>query len=129
MTNEYRELLAMVARNAAINGERAIELSEEKNEDVDKTEQMVQNFRDIEDRLNAGQELTSLDYVYLWAGASVSRTTIQKNIDKWTAVVHEYDISLIPKLFEIAKAPTDEEKQVLINKYFNENENLTDSEN
>lgn len=122
MNSQYKELLALVARNGAINGERALEIvakSEEKSEANEKTQEMIDNFRRIEDALNNDQELSVLDYIYLWVGASVSRTLIQKNIDTWTAVIQEYDTNIIPKLYEIAKSSDPEEQTKLINEYFN----------
>lgn len=128
MTQEYKDLFSMVARNAAIVGERAVELTEEKGEKTDATLELAQYFRDLEDKINAGEELDANDYMRLWAGASIARNAIQKNIDTWSAVVHEYDISLIPKLYSIVTA-SDEEKISLAKKYFEDNENLTEDKN
>ena len=112
ISNQYKELFALVARNGAINGEKAMEVLTKNNSDADikATADMTQRFRELEDKINAGEELTGLDYVYLYAGATISREILAKNVNTWTAIIHEYDTNLIPKLFEIAKE-TDPEKQ------------------
>ena len=112
ISNQYKELFALVARNGAINGEKAMEVLTSNNSDADikATADMTQRFRELEDKINAGEELTGLDYVYLYAGATISREILAKNVNTWTAIIHEYDTNLIPKLFEIAKE-TDPEKQ------------------
>ena len=112
ISNQYKELFALVARNGAINGEKAMEVLTKNNSDADikATADMTQRFRELEDKINAGEELTGLDYVYLYAGATISREILAKNVNTWSAIIHEYDTNLIPKLFEIAKE-TDPEKQ------------------
>ena len=112
ISNQYKELFALVARNGAINGEKAMEVLTKNNSDADikVTADMTQRFRELEDKINAGEELTGLDYVYLYAGAAISREILAKNVNTWTAIIQEYDTNLIPKLFEIAKE-TDPEKQ------------------
>ena len=112
ISNQYKELFALVARNGAINGEKAMDVLTKNNSDADikATADMTQRFRELEDKINAGEELTGLDYVYLYAGATISREILAKNVNTWTAIIHEYDTNLIPKLFEIAKE-TDPEKQ------------------
>ena len=75
-------------------------------------------FNNLEDRLRNGEELNEKDYILLYAGATVSRNILQKNINTWTAVVKEYDENLIPKLTEVAKE-TDETKRItLIEDFF-----------
>lgn len=122
IAQQYRELFALVARNGAINGEKAIELIKKHTpeQDTSAAQEMVEKFRDLEDRLNNNGELVPLDYVYLWTGASVTRTTLQKNIDTWTAVVKEYDDNLIPKLFTIANEPDVEKQAMLIEENFSQ---------
>lgn len=112
ISNQYKELFALVARNGAINGEKAMDVLTKNDSDADikATADMTQRFRELEDKINAGEELTGLDYVYLYAGATISREILAKNVNTWSAIIHEYDTNLIPKLFEIAKE-TDPEKQ------------------
>ena len=125
ISKQYRELLALVARNGAINGEKAMEvLKKEQNDaDTEATVKMTGIFRELEDRINAGEELTNIDYAYLYSGAIISREILAKNINSWTAIVHEYDTNLIPKLYEIAMETDAEKKAELITKNFSE-ENL-----
>lgn len=115
ISNQYKELFALVARNGAINGEKAMEILKNGNPDADikATADMTQRFRELEDKIRNSEnlELSGLDYVYLYAGATISREILAKNVNTWTAIIHEYDTNLIPKLFEIAKE-TDPEKQV-----------------
>ena len=112
ISEQYRELFALVARNGAINGEKAMDVLKKNNADADieATAEMTYKFRVLEDKIRNGGELSGLDYVYLYAGATISREILAKNINTWTAIVNEYDTNLIPKLFEIAKE-TDAEKQ------------------
>ena len=112
ISEQYRELFALVACNGAINGEKAMDILKKNDADADieATAEMTYKFRVLEDKIRNGEELSGLDYVYLYAGATISREILAKNINTWTAIVHEYDTNLIPKLFEIAKE-TDTEKQ------------------
>ena len=112
ISEQYRELFALVARNGAINGEKAMDVLKKNDADADikATAEMTDKFRTLEDKIHNGEELSGLDYVYLYAGATISREILAKNINTWTAIVNEYDTNLIPKLFEIAKE-TDAEKQ------------------
>lgn len=112
ISEQYRELFALVARNGAINGEKAMDVLKKNDADADikATAEMTDKFRALEDKIRNGEELSGLDYVYLYAGATISREILAKNINTWTAIVNEYDTNLIPKLFEIAKE-TDTEKQ------------------
>lgn len=112
ISEQYRELFALVACNGAINGEKAMDVLKKNDADVDieATAEMTYKFRVLEDKIRNGGELSGLDYVYLYAGATISREILAKNINTWTAIVNEYDTNLIPKLFEIAKE-TDAEKQ------------------
>ena len=112
ISEQYRELFALVACNGAINGEKAMDILKKNDADADieATAEMTYKFRVLEDKIRNGGELSGLDYVYLYAGATISREILAKNINTWTAIVNEYDTNLIPKLFEIAKE-TDTEKQ------------------
>ena len=113
ISEQYRELFALVACNGAINGEKAMDILKKNDADADieATAEMTYKFRVLEDKIRNGGELSGLDYVYLYAGATISREILAKNINTWTAIVNEYDTNLIPKLFKIAKE-TDAEKQV-----------------
>ena len=93
-------------------GEKAMDVLKKNDADADikATAEMTDKFRTLEDKIRNGEELSGLDYVYLYAGATISREILAKNINTWTAIVNEYDTNLIPKLFEIAKE-TDAEKQ------------------
>ena len=112
ISEQYRELFSLVARNGAINGEKAMDVLKKNDADADikATAEMTDKFRTLEDKIRNGEGLSGLDYVYLYAGATISREILAKNINTWTAIVNEYDTNLIPKLFEIAKE-TDAEKQ------------------
>lgn len=132
LTQQYKDLFALVARNGAINGEKAMDVISEKNpeEDLTNTKKMTQDFRDLEDKINADEELTLLDFVHLWVGASISRTVIAKNANTWTAVVKAYDEDLIPKLYEVAQSSNDDTKwQELVEEYFCKNLSENSDEN
>lgn len=132
LTQQYKDLFALVARNGAINGEKAMDVIAEKNpeEDLTNTKKMTQDFRDLEDKIEADGELTLLDFIHLWVGASISRTVIAKNVDTWTAVVKAYDEDLIPKLYEVAQSSNDDTKwQELVEEYFCKNLSENSDEN
>ena len=132
LTQQYKDLFALVARNGAINGEKAMDVISEKNpeEDLTNTKKMTQDFRDLEDKINADEELSLLDFIHLWVGASISRTVIAKNVDTWTAVVKAYDEDLIPKLYEVAQSSNDDTKwQELVEEYFCKNLSENSDEN
>jgi hypothetical protein len=132
LTQQYKDLFALVARNGAINGEKAMDVISEKNpeEDLTNTKKMTQDFRDLEDKIYADEELTLLDFVHLWVGASISRTVIAKNVNTWIAVVKAYDEDLIPKLYEIAQSSNDDVKwQELVEEYFCKNLSENSDEN
>ncbi len=132
LTQQYKDLFALVARNGAINGEKAMDVISEKNpeEDLTNTKKMTQDFRDLEDKIEADEELTLLDFIHLWVGASISRTVIAKNVNTWTAVVKAYDEDLIPKLYEVAQSSNDDTKwQELVEEYFCKNLSENSDEN
>lgn len=132
LTQQYKDLFALVARNGAINGEKAMDVISEKNpeEDLTNTKKMTQDFRDLEDKIESDEELTLLDFIHLWVGASISRTVIAKNVDTWTAVVKAYDEDLIPKLYEVAQSSNDDTKwQELVEEYFCKNLSENSDEN
>ena len=132
LKQQYKDLFALVARNGAINGEKAMDVISEKNpeEDLTNTKKMTQDFRDLEDKIEADEELTLLDFIHLWVGASISRTVIAKNVDTWTAVVKAYDEDLIPKLYEVAQSSNDDTKwQELVEEYFCKNLSENSDEN
>lgn len=130
ISEQYRELFALVARNGAINGEKAMDVLKKENSDADikATADMTQKFRILEDKLRDGGELTGLDYVYLYSGATISREILAKNINTWTAIVNEYDTNLIPKLFEVAKEVEPAKQAELVEKFFSQ-EAIDKSEN
>lgn len=132
LTQQYKDLFALVARNGAINGEKAMDVIAEKNpeEDLTNTKKMTQDFRDLEDKIEADGELTLLDFIHLWVGASISRTVIAKNVNTWTAVVKAYDEDLIPKLYEVAQSSNNDTKwQELVEEYFCKNLSENSDEN
>ena len=111
----------MVARNGALNAEKALEAlgnNAEHEKDIEVLIEMRDRFNTLEDKILKGEELIVTDYVQLYAGAMVSRNIIQKNIDTWTAIVKEYDDNLIPKLYEISTADNDATREDLIEQYF-----------
>lgn len=126
LTKPYQDLLSLVARNGAINGEKAMDTMEKNAPDTDltNTKKMTEDFRALEDKINnAPGTLNSLDFVHLWVGASLSRMVIQRNIDTWTAVVKAYDEDLIPKLYEVANHSADDKWTELAEQYFCSEEN------
>ena len=121
MNKQYRELFQMVARNGAINAEKALEnlKPEQGSKEYDSLVIMRDSFNQIEDRLLKGDDkLDHVDYVKLYAAAIVTKNLMQKNIDTWTAVVKEYDENLIPKLYEVANESDQEKRDSLIEEYF-----------
>lgn len=123
ISEEYKNLFALIARNGAINGEKAMDVvsKQNPNEDLTNTQKMTQDFRDLEDKIyNDVNSLVPMDFIHLWVGASLSRVVIQKNIDTWTAVVKSYDNDLIPKLYEVSKETNLESWEQMINNFFSE---------
>lgn len=123
MNKQYQELLQLVARNGALNAERAMVTigvadTEEKKHNIEVLTEARDNFNKLEDKILKNEKLILTDCIQLYAGAIVSRNIIQKNIETWTAVVKEYDNNLIPKLEEIAKLPDDEKREILIEEFF-----------
>lgn len=112
----------MVARNGALNAEKALEVigpdNTEKEEQVKVLLEMRDNFNVLEDKILKNENLEIVDYIQLYAGAIVSRNVIQKNINTWTAIVKEYDDNLIPKLYEVANETDSDKRESLIDEYF-----------
>ena len=80
---------------------------------------MRDRFNLLEDKILAGkEELTLVDYIQLYAGATVTRNIIQKNINTWTAIVKEYDDNLIPKLYEVANESDESKRNTLVEDFF-----------
>ena len=122
MNKQYQDLFQVVARNGALNAEKAMEaLEAEENKEKELTVliEMRDRFNVLEDKILKGEEpLTVVDFIQLYAGAMISRNIIQKNINTWTAIVKEYDDNLIPKLYEIANETDEEKRASLIDEYF-----------
>ena len=122
MNKQYQELFQLVARNGALNAEQAMKALEEKEDKEKELEVLIDmrnRFNVLEDKILKNEEpLTIIDYIELYAGASVSRNIIQKNIDTWAAIVKEYDDNLIPKLYEVASTTDDAKRASLVEEYF-----------
>ena len=123
MNKQYQDLFQMVARNGALNAEKAMEAlkgAEDKEKEIEVLVDMRDRFNVLEDKILKNEEPLSLtDFIQLYAGATVSRNIIQKNINTWTAVVKEYDDNLIPKLYEMANETDSEKREALMDEYFN----------
>ena len=123
MNKQYQDLFQMVARNGALNAEKAMEAlkgAEDKEKEIEVLVDMRDRFNVLEDKILKNEEPLSLtDFIQLYAGATVSRNIIQKNINTWTAIVKEYDDNLIPKLYEIANEKDPEKRESLMDEYFN----------
>ena len=123
MNKQYQDLFQMVARNGALNAEKAMEAlkgAEDKEKEIEVLVDMRDRFNVLEDKILKNEEPLSLtDFIQLYAGATVSRNIIQKNINTWTAIVKEYDDNLIPKLYEVANESDSEKREALMDEYFN----------
>ena len=123
MNKQYQDLFQMVARNGALNAEKAMEAlkgAEDKEKEIEVLVDMRDRFNVLEDKILKNEEPLSLtDFIQLYAGATVSRNIIQKNINTWTAVVKEYDDNLIPKLYEMTNEKDSEKREALMDEYFN----------
>lgn len=122
MNKQYQDLFQVIARNGALNAEKAMDAlkgSEDKEKEIEVLIDMRDRFNILEDKILKNEEpLTLTDFIQLYAGATVSRNIIQKNINTWTAVVKEYDENLIPKLYEVANESDQEKRDSLIEEYF-----------
>ena len=122
MNKQFQDLFQVVARNGALNAEQAmkkLQESESKEEEIAVLVDMRDRFNILEDKITKGEEaLTLTDFIQLYAGATVSRNIIQKNINTWTAVVKEYDDNLIPKLYEVANESDEEKRAALVDEFF-----------
>ena len=122
MNKQYQDLLQMVARNGALSAEAAMKaLKDAEGKDKERTLLLDtrNRFNALEDKILKNEELTLPDFIQLYAGAKVTRNTVEKNIHTWTAVVKEYDDNLIPKLYEVGKEMDDEKRAALVDEYFN----------
>lgn len=122
MNKQFQDLFQVIARNGALNAEQAmkkLQESENKEKEIAVLVDMRDRFNALEDKITKGEEtLTLSDFIQLYAGATVSRNIIQKNINTWTAVVKEYDDNLIPKLYEVANESDEKKRSVLIDEFF-----------
>ena len=122
MNKQFQDLFQVVARNGALNAEQAmkkLQESESKEEEIAVLVDMRDRFNILEDKITKGEEaLTLTDFIQLYAGATVSRNIIQKNINTWTAVVKEYDDNLSPKLYEVANESDEEKRAALVDEFF-----------
>ena len=122
MNKQYQNLFQMVARNGALNAEKAMEAlngAEDKEKEINVLVDMRDRFNVLEDKIIKGEEALALtDFIQLYAGAMVSRNIIQKNINTWTAVVKEYDDNLSPKLYEVANETDEAKRASLIDEFF-----------
>lgn len=98
---------------------KKLQESEDKEKEIAVLVDMRDRFNALEDKILKNETpLTLIDFIQLYAGATVSRNIIQKNINNWTAVVKEYDENLIPKLYEVANESDQEKRDSLIEEYF-----------
>lgn len=122
MNKQYTDLFQVVARNGALNAEKAMDAigldNSDKQEEIKVLTEMRDKFNVLEDKILKGETLEIVDYIQLYAGAMVSRNIIQKNIDTWTAIVKEYDDNLIPKLYEVANTTDDDRRNTLVDEFF-----------
>ena len=122
MNKQFQDLFQVIARNGALNAEQAmkkLQESDDKEKEIAVLVDMRDRFNALEDKITKGEEtLTLSDFIQLYAGATVSRNIIQKNINTWTAVVKEYDDNLIPKLYEVANESDEKKRSVLIDEFF-----------
>ena len=124
MTQEWKDLLELVAQNGAINAEQAMDITKQQdpNANISTLTEMRDKFLDLKDKIHNDQVIEGMDFVNLWTGACISCVLIEKNIRTWQAVVDNYRNSLLPKLYEIASAVTEPEKQrALFEEYFSKN--------
>lgn len=124
MTQEWKDLLELVAQNGAINAEQAMDITKQQdpNANISTLIEMRDKFLDLKDKIHNDQVIEGMDFVNLWTGASISCVLIEKNIKTWQAVVNNYRNSLLPKLYEIASATTEPKKQkALFEEYFSKN--------
>lgn len=124
MTQEWKDLLELVARNGAINAEQAMDVTKQQdpNADISTLTTMRDKFEDLKDRIHDDKPLAGMDFVNLWTGASVSCVLIEKNIKTWQAVIKTYQDTLLPKLYEIASLAAEPEKQQeLFEDFFSKN--------
>ena len=113
MTQQWKNLLALVAQNGAINAEQAMDVTKQQDPTADTSTliQMRDRFEDLKDKINNDEPLVGMDFVNLWTGASISCAIIEKNIKTWQAVVNIYQNTLLPKLYEIASLAAEPDKQ------------------
>lgn len=124
MTQEWKDLLELVAQNGAINAEQTMDITKQQdlNADISTLTEMRDKFLDLKDKIHNDQVLEGMDFVNLWTGASISCVLLEKNVKTWQAVIDNYRNSLLPKLYEIASAAAEPEKQkVLFEEYFSKN--------
>ena len=122
MNKRYQDLFQAIARNGALNAEKAIEVLEANNEKARERNillDMRDKYNELEDKIINGNELNFADYIQLYAGAMVSRNIFEKNIASLTKVLQEYDDNLIPKLKSVALEMNKDKWQELIEDYFN----------
>ena len=124
MTQEWKDLLELVAQNGAINAEQAMDITKQQDPstNISTLTEMRDKFEDLKDRIHNDKPLAGMDFVNLWTGASVSCVLIEKNIKTWQAVVKTYQDTLLPKLYEIASLAAEPEKQQeLFEDFFSKN--------
>lgn len=122
MNKQYTDLFQVVARNGALNAEKAMDAigldNSDKQEEIKVLTEMRDKFNALEDKILKEETLEIVDYIQLYAGAMVSRNIIQKNINTWTAIVKEYDDNLIPKLYEVANTTDNDRRNTLVDEFF-----------
>lgn len=120
ISKKYQELFTLVARNAVLNSERAAELTKEADPsaNLEPTYKMRDKFSLLEEKISNNESLSMEDYANLWIGASITRGLLMNNINKWTAVVKEYDEDLLPKLYAIALEKDPEAREKLMTESF-----------
>ena len=74
MTQEWKDLLELVAQNGAINAEQAMDITKQQdpNANISTLIEMRDKFLDLKDKIHNDQDIEGMDFVNLWTGASIS---------------------------------------------------------
>lgn len=117
---EIQKLFDLVTRNAAILSETTLDVLKDRASEKEKNDILLMRsqFLDIGQKVIENEELDGVEWAKLYIGAQLSALQLEKNINKWSAVLQVYTIDILPKLKKIALEQDAVKREELVDKYY-----------
>ena len=124
MNKKYVELFSLIAQSTANLAEQVMNIHTDDEEAKErKTAQIMRDdFQALHNKLEAAEDLTKVDFARLLVGAIIIVNQLEKKIQSEEKALQSYRIDIIPKLYQINNAESEEEALKLAAEIFEINE-------